>query len=520
MLSAPDLTAPRLSKSKLVAALQCERRLWLAVNHPEAGIVSPNARSRFASGNDVGTLARDHATRRCGATEMIGVAGPNGWPDGLLACRERLASMQPVVLFEAPFAWEGVVVVADIVMRDVDGRLSMIEVKSSTSHEQRPYIDDAAFQAWVMGRCGFAPDRTMLRLIDSRFVYRGNGDYDGLFKDVDVTEAVAERLPHVPRFLAACRQVVAGPEPERRTGRQCGRPYECEFREHCRDWEAERFGPASKYPVSLLSKSYVATLTKDERNRLKHGGWEDVREVPASFSADARTRAVLRSFRDGTAWRSRGLAPALRALPYPRWHFDFETISRAIPRWAGTRPYQQVPFQWSCHVERRDGSIEHHEFLDLSGDDPRRECARRIARLFAEQEPQAVLAYNAGFERQRLEELAQAFPEHRRALRRVAERLCDLLPIMRAHYHHPEMHGSWSLKAVLPTVVPEMTYSELNDVQHGGDAQDAWREATDLATRDDRRQALRLALLAYCKRDTEATLALSRTLARQASAAG
>lgn len=506
----------RLSKSRLVDALQCERKLWLAVNRPELQTVDALRESVFATGNEVGEMARRLATEAFGAGELVDVKEPLGWAGGLQRCRRALEEPGLKVLFEAPFAHGGLAVICDIVVRHPagpDGRreLHLVEVKSSTGIGGKPYVQDAAIQAWCMAQCGYPPDRVFIRLLDRDFVYPGNVRYAGLLRDEDVTEQVAAFLPEVPGLLERSRAAAAGGEPEIRTGAHCSQPYDCGFLTHCQRWEAERFGPTPEFPVMLLGRRNTGKLTKAEKERIATQGWADLRDLPDGFPADPRARAIVRATRGGQPWRLPGLALAIRALPYPRYYFDFEAIAPAIPRWPGTRPYQQVPFQWSCHVEHRDGRIEHHEFLDLSGDDPREGCAASLVKLLGGVGGVVVVYYQA-FEAQRLAELARELPHHAPALRRVERKLRDLLPIVRDHYYHPAQHGSYSIKAVLPTVAPELDYGDLEEVQHGLGAQLAWLEATAEHTAPERREQLRERLLAYCKRDTEAMLVLAQRL--------
>ena len=161
-----------------------------------------------------------------------------------------------------------------------------------------------------------------------------------------------------------------------------------------------------------------------------------------------------------------------------------------MPIWAGTRPYQQVPFQWSCHVEHADGRLDHHDFLDASGADPRQECARQLADLMGGLGG-CVLVYFQPFEEMRLRELARDLPHLATGIQRVIAKLRDLLPIVRAHYYHPDQQGSYSIKALLPTVVPELDYAALEEVRDGGGAQRAYLELIDATTEEGRRASLR-----------------------------
>jgi hypothetical protein len=194
---------------------------------------------------------------------------------------------------------------------------------------------------------------------------------------------------------------------------------------------------------------------------------------------------------------------------FPRVWLDFETIAFAVPRWIGTRPYQQVPFQFSAHIETEQGLIEHREFLSLDGGDPRRGCAEALVAMIPALG--TVIGYNASFEKARIQELADAFPDLTGQLDAMADRVVDLLPVARAFWYHRDQRGSWSIKAVLPTIARELDYAGL-DVKDGGSAQEAYVEAIAAGTSHERRKALEAALRAYCGRDTEAMMVLARRL--------
>ena len=204
-----------------------------------------------------------------------------------------------------------------------------------------------------------------------------------------------------------------------------------------------------------------------------------------------------------------GARAEMAGWAFPRTWLDFETIAFAVPRWIGTRPYAQVPFQFSAHVEEADGGIDHREFLSLDGTDPRRTCAETLVAMIPA--TGAVIGYNASFEKGRIVELAAAFPDLADALSGIADRIVDLLPVTRANWYHRDQRGNWSIKAVLPTVAAEMDYAGL-EVKDGGSAQEAYLEAIGDGCTAERRTALDTALRAYCGRDTEAMIVLARRL--------
>jgi len=195
----------------------------------------------------------------------------------------------------------------------------------------------------------------------------------------------------------------------------------------------------------------------------------------------------------------------LDGFPYPRYYLDFETICFAVPIWVGTRPYQQFPFQWSCHIEVRPGKIRHSEFLDTTGNAPMRSCAEKLLATLGDNGP--IMSYGS-FEKTRLKELGEMFPDLAGGLDKLRDRVVDLLSLVRKHYYHPDMKGSCSIKEVLPTVAPELDYGNLNEVQDGSGAQMAYLEAISPETSKSRHAKLKTRLRQYCKMDTLALVKL------------
>ena len=192
-------------------------------------------------------------------------------------------------------------------------------------------------------------------------------------------------------------------------------------------------------------------------------------------------------------------------LAYPRFYLDFETIGTAIPLWVGTRPYQALPFQWSCDIERAPGVVEHVEFLDLSGEPPMRDLAEHM--IVALETTGPVLMYTT-YERRVIQGLITMFPDLAEALQAIDARLVDLHPVTVINYYHPDMLGSWSIKAVLPTIASEMNYELLDGIQDGIAASNAYLEAVQPEISTQRKEEIRLNLLKYCKHDTEAMVRL------------
>ncbi|MHB8493734.1 MAG: DUF2779 domain-containing protein [Casimicrobiaceae bacterium] len=406
-----------------------------------------------------------------------------------------LAGDGDLLLFEPTFRHGGVLVRADLLFRK-GGRYRLVEVKASTGIEEHHY-QDAAIQAWVIDGAGYPIDAVSIAHVDNSFIYPGHGDYRGLLKFVDVTQDIEPLRPTVPELMLRCQQILSGLLPEIPVGRQCGEPYECPFLGWC-----DRDAP--EYPLSILGRHWRF------RDELAARGYRDLRDVPEAAIGDGLPYRIWNATRSGSVFLNPKAADELRDLDYPRYYLDFETIQFAVPIWVGTRPYEQLPFQWSCHIEHADGRLEHREFLDTVGDAPMRACMEALIGALGTDGPVSMYT---GFERRVLREAAVRYPDLAPALDGVIGRLVDLCTVTTQHYYHPAQKGSWSLKSVLRTIAPDLDYANLTEVADGGAAQLAYLEMVDPQAPQERKDALERALRIYCRRDTEGMVRITRRLA-------
>lgn len=480
-----------LSKSRIMSSLQCLKRVHLEVNHKELIHFSGATEAAFALGHDVGAVAIQ--LYGGGNGTYIDYNGGN-FSAALAQTRELMTSILRVPVFEATLQHDGVLVREDILLPCQDNGCDswrIVEVKSSTQVKPE-HIQDCAVQAWVHLQSGYPLSRISLAHIDNQFVYPGGGNYAGLLVEHDLTEQVFELLPAVPGWIERAREAAAGPMPEVPVGQHCGDPYECPFIDFC--WPR-----GSDYPIHGLGGG-----------RKKLGAWvmngyRDVRDVPVAEITSEKQLRIRRVTVEGVPELLAGAREFVGALAYPRFYLDFETVAPAIPVWAGTRPYQTLPFQWSCHIERAPGVMEHTEFLDLSGAPPMRALAEQMIATLENAGP--VLMYT-DYEQRVIRGLAAMFPELAGALQAIDARLVDLHPVAAVNYYHPDMLGSWSIKAVLPTIAPDMDYALLEGVQEGTEASRAYLEAIHPGTSAERREEIRQNLLKYCRHDTKAMVRL------------
>jgi hypothetical protein len=360
------------------------------------------------------------------------------------------------------------------------------------------HLHDLAVQQWVLAGVGIKVGAVQLMHINNRTCLYPH--MDSLFTTVDVTRAVKRVLRYVPKNVERLHQSMAAKKmPEIAIGTHCFSPFACPARHHC--WQ--HVPMHSIFTIPRLSPRKLAALLKM--------GILSVQEIPPTFTLSAPQWAYIARVISGKPEIAYGrIGKRLGALQYPIYFLDFETYAYAIPRFAGMRPYQQLPFQYSLHVLEADGTLRHLDYLHTSADDPRAALAQQLTQDIGP--VGSVVVYNARFERGVLHDLARALPAHQHSLRSIMMRLWDQLDIFRSDYLDPAFEGSNSIKKVLPVLVPELSYDDLM-VKRGDQAQAVWQML--LHAKDaQRQQELADQLRAYCERDTLAMWAIHERLGR------
>jgi len=479
---------PSLSKSRFTAGLQCQRQLWWKVHEPDAPELIPDVRQQalFDQGRVVGDRARTYVP----GGRLIDL--PFEKKRDRVEATSRALDDGERVVYEAAFLADGAFAAVDILER-VDDGFTLIEVKSSTKVKDE-HIPDTAMQVHVLRRAGLPVARAEVMHLNRDCNYP---DLGNLFERQNVTAQVELAIPWVKERIGEQIEMLAGPLPEIAIGEHCSKPYKCPFWDRC--WP--------ELPPYHISTLYYGAV---KARKLEAEGYVSLRDVPRGIPLNPVQARQVESVRVGHPIVEPALGPALDKLAWPIAFLDFETISPAIPVWDGCRPYDRVPVQFSCHVERQGALTEHYEWLAEGSGDPRPELARKLVRACAG--VKTVVAYNAAFERDCLRTLAAGAPEWKDALADIESKLFDALPLVRENVYHPDFAGSFGLKSVYPALVEENEYDRLTIA----DGELASIQLTRLLLEPekltaDERARLREDLKLYCAQDTRA---LSRVVER------
>jgi len=479
----------RLSKSRFVSGCQCLKRLYLQVHEQELAAEPDAAAERIIEqGREVGMLARQLFPG--------GVEVRNEELDkAIRTTRELTANREVPAIFEGTFEHGGVLVRADILHRRRDGRWRLIEVKSTTDVKDH-HLGDVAIQHRVVRRSGIDLAASCLAHVNREYVYDGGAiDVHRFFKIRNLTRQVESLQPELTVQLRSEFRVLAMPvAPNVPVGEHCNNPFTCEFFDHCNP-------PIPEDHILRLPRIHASTVAK-----LVALGVQSIHDIPENYPLTGRLRRACASVQMGQPWYSPEFGEELRKLKYPLYFADFETVNPALPRFSGMRPYDQIPFQWSVHVQRQPGTApEHFEFLATDRSDPRQAFISALCDVLGDHG--SIVVYSQQFESQRLSDLASWLPEFSGRINKIQRRLWDLLPVIRNHVYHPAFGGSYSLKSVLPALVPNMTYEGMK-VGDGKAAGLAWESLVRGELDGWEREKIRKALLDYCGQDTLALVKL------------
>ena len=479
---------PNLSKSKFVAGCQCLRRLYWQINPPESFEVDDSANEAiFAQGHQVGEMAR-----LAFPGGVLVHQGPWEHAQAVVRTQELMNDPNVPAIFEAAFTAERIKVRVDVLERRSGGRWRLIEVKQSTSVKDYQLLD-VAIQKHVLHASGVKVNGSCLMYLNNAYVYDGRHyDLAQLFVIQNVSAPIKIISSSIPQRLELQWAALADELPPAvEPGSHCSDPYTCQFYDLCN----------VTMPVDHIR--HLPRISPAKLEELEELGIESIAAIPQDFSLTTQQDRARRSHITQGIVKEPGIHDAIASLRYPLFFMDFETLALAIPVHPGTRPYQQVPFQWSVQVQDSPHArLKPCAFLAEDASDPREPFLRQLLDLL-ESGDGHIVVYNQAFEETRLTELADRFPETKKRVERLRGRLWDLLPVIRNHVYHPEFYGSFSIKRVLPALIPGMSYDEM-EVGDGNQAGLAFQRMIDPELPPALRRKLRMALLEYCAQDTKA----------------
>ena len=496
-----------LSKSKYLSFCQCEKALWLNVNKPNESVVDDSVQARFSVGTEVGKLARSLFSDAVDVTTKVGEKLDIS---AMIQKTSEAINNGTEAISEASFScveiglnhYCGV----DILKRNGNS-WDIYEVKSISSAESdivenpekfNKYAKDIAYQKWVLEKCGVSVKGTYLVTLNKKYVREDKLEVQKLFCILNLAEKVDNEIQKVPNALPKIAEVLDGTEPIVDVGAQCHKPYGCAFWKYCTT--SLGIDTESKQSIFKLYRLGIAKCIEYHKQGVKT--FEDIKDIKLTTVQRIQVDCTLNNKEH---INKNGVKDFLNKIKYPLYFLDFETMQDAIPQYAGAKPYQQIAFQYSLHyIEKEGGELKHKGYLAPSdGSDPRKDLAKELCNDIPLDA--CIMAYNDPFEKGRIKEMADIFPELSDHLMNIHDHIIDLLiPFRQGNYYNSAMGGSFSIKSVLPALFPddsELNYHNLDElVQNGGDAMTIFPTIKDMDATSA--QQARNALLAYCCLDT------------------
>lgn len=486
-----------LSKSLYTKGIQCPKALWLKKYKPI--VLTPpdeQAQAVFETGNIVGDLA----------CQLF----PDGKEvpytknyDEMIATTKEWMEEGVSNIYEATFNYEGILIMVDILKVESDG-VSIYEVKSSTEVKDI-YLHDVSIQYYVLENLGFCIKSASVVHINNEYVRGESLELDKLFKIVDVTSEVQSLQSNISSILKEFENYLEDKvnEPDIDIGKYCNKPYECDAKNYC--WKVQRQIPE----YSIFN---IFNLGSKKQIELYNQGIINIDDIPQDFDMTANQKQAVENYKSKASYIDKeNIKAFLENLTYPIYNLDFETYQQAIPEYKGIKPFEQIPFQYSLHIEYEDGTLIHKEYLSEDSIDSRYELAQKLCADIPNDV--TVLAYNMSFEKGVIKSLASLFPSLSSHLLAINENMQDLMvPFQKKWFVTPSMKGSYSIKYVLPSLVPEFekAYKELEGVQNGSQAMNAFANLSKLSEKE--KQKMRTSLLEYCKLDTLAMVKILEKL--------
>jgi hypothetical protein len=470
-----------LSKSKYMVGLQCPQLLWVHYNaKEELPKVDDGQQAIFDQGNLVGDWAKKVFPKG------LDVKWNQGFNEVIKESKELLKKRVP--LFEAGFKHKNGYSRIDVLKPVGNDEWDIIEVKSGTKIDKKVNYDDVSFQKYCCEGNGLKIRKCFLMHINKEYVKQGEINPEELFEIEEISEEVDKLLPFVEDNINNMIKVIEGKKPSEDIGPHCKSPYECSLKDEC--WK-------------FLPKNNIFDLVRIGKKgfELINEGIQEIKDIPLGYKLTDKQSIQ----KDCTVNNAKHIDEAsikafLRTLKYPIHYFDFETINPVIPLYDGMKPYQHVPFQFSLHIQEEDGKVEHFEYLHEGKDDPRPNLLKEMKNAF--QAKGSVVVYYQSFEKGKLKELAEAFPEFKDWVDSILLRFVDLYePFSKFLYYDPKQKGSVSLKATMPSLTG-VGYKDL-EISNGGMTMRAYSNITFGKVTKDEKIKIRKHMLKYCGQDTE-----------------
>ncbi len=486
------------TKTDFKEYLICPKWLWVKKRKPELAVegeMSLFLKKLIKDGYEVESFAQQLFP---GGVELTGNA------DALKAKTQEYLEKQQT-FFQATFETSrGLFAKVDILEFDTEsGKWNIYEIKASSSIKtdlHHNHLKDITFQTIIAEESGVPINKSFIIHINKEYKRDGDINPRELFVIEDVSRDVQKERDIVRQEIQIALDLL---NKEEIPLEAC----ECLYRSHGQRCDCFTvFNPqVPEYSVHHIvgGKKLLSLIETDVF---------DVKEIPEDFNlTDKQQEKVILQKTGKPMIDKEVIKEIISDLTFPLYFLDYETFGKPYPVLDGYTSNQQLVFQYSLHVMRENGSIEHFEYL---ADDFKTATSGLLKHIQEHIGPTgSIIVWNESFEKGRNKELAEVHPEYADFLQDINNRVYDLMIVFKKHYLHPGFYGSASIKKVLPVMLPELSYKSL-EIQDGTMALSEWEKLAKGDLNDDQRGKMRENLLKYCELDTLAMVELFKKLQR------
>lgn len=487
----------QLSKSDYMLFLRHPAWLWLK-KHDKAKLppIDDDTQALF----DAGFVFESYAEQLFPDAVKLGFDGFDEYRTLTARTKEVIDSGAKTIV-QGRFESGEITCICDVLARGDDGSFDLYEIKSSTSakvdHEY-----DLAFQKEVIEGAGYKVERIFVIHVNNEFVRNGEIKAEELTKTVEVTDRVAKLKESTFENIAKALEVAKLKEcpdisPAHAKLGAFG------------DWLGiyKTMAEIDEYSIYHLCSPGADKIRELEALGIKH-----IHEIPDEFGLTEKQRGQVAATKSGEVITNpQRIGEFLSSLKFPLYFLDYETLSSCVPYFDGLGPYKQLPFQYSLHVlDSPDGELKHFEYLHTDNSNPVVSLTEALKSQIGESG--TVLVWFEGFEKSCNELMGTIAPQYAEFYEKLNARVVDLMiPFSTGSYVHKDFFGSASIKKVLPVLIPELSYKDL-DINQGGAAQRLWMEAILDGKHDDTKDKILSDLLKYCELDTLAMVRIYQFL--------
>ena len=483
----------KLSKSKYCKGIQCKKILWLEKNKPEV-ITQNNNESILNQGNLVHEVAKylfkDH----------INIEYTENLNQMISDTYITIESYKNVVITEASFNYKNNFCSVDILKKN-GNKYEIYEVKSSTEVKDI-YINDAAYQYYILKNLGFNITKCSIITINNQYIRKNFLELDKLFTKQDITEEVINLQEEVLENINSINEyMLKENEPIDDIDIKCFTPYECPFFKYC----TKHIPEYNVFNIASMRNSQKIKLYKENIYT-----YESLLE--SDINPKYKQQIEYELYDKEPFINKEKIKEFMNTLTYPLYFLDFETYQMPIPLYDNISPYEQITFQYSIHYLEKDNILKHKEYLAEANTDPRRLLAENLVKDIKPNT--CVLAYNMSFEKNVIKKLAQNYPDLKENLMNIYNNIKDLMiPFRNRDYYTKDMHGSYSIKYVLPALFPndeKLNYQNLELIHNGSEAMNSFANLSNM--NEEEATYTRERLLKYCELDTYAMVKIYEKL--------